>query len=139
MLAGVPQAPLPPDLQRFLAKPRPAVIATIRPDGSPVTAACWYEWTDRGVLLTMDADSRRIQNIRRDPRVALTVLGDSWYTQVSLLGRAVEIQDDLEFMDADRLSIRYLGEPYDRRDHPGVTVIVDVERWHVWGDPSASS
>lgn len=133
----MPQAPVASDLQRFLAKPRPAVVATIRPDGSPATAACWYEWTHRGLLLTMDADGRRIQNIRRDPRVALTVLGDSWYTQVSLLGRVIEIRNDLEFVDADRLSMRYLGQPYDRRDHPGVTVIIEVERWHTWGDPGA--
>ncbi len=100
-------------------------------------AAC--EWTEGRLLLTMDADGRRIQNIRRDPRVALTVLGDNWYTHVSLLGRAVEIRDDLDFVDADRLSMRYLAEPYDRRDYPGVTVIVEVERWHTWGNPSVAS
>ena len=54
---------------------------------------------------------------------------------VSLLGHAVEIRDDPDFADADRLSMRYLGEPYDRRDRPSVSVVVEVERWHTWGDP----
>ncbi len=69
------RAPLPPELERFLTKPRPAVVSTLRPDGSPVTTVTWYEWLAGRVLLTMDADGRRIRNIRRDPRVALTVLG----------------------------------------------------------------
>ncbi len=132
------RAPLPPELERFLAKPRPAVVSTLRPDGSPVTTATWYEWLAGRVLLTMDANGRRIRNIRRDPRVALTVLGDDWYTHVSLLGRAVEIRDDPDFVDVDRLSLRYLGEPYDRRDWSSVSVLVEVDRWHTWGDPSSA-
>jgi len=33
----VPHAPLPPELQRFVAKPRHAVVGTVRADGTPVT------------------------------------------------------------------------------------------------------
>ncbi len=85
----MPPAPLPPELERFLAKPRPAVVATIGRDGSPVTAATWYEWADGRILLSMEVSGYRIRNIRRDPRVSLTVLGDSWYSHVSLPVRVV--------------------------------------------------
>jgi PPOX class probable F420-dependent enzyme len=134
----MPPAPLPPELEAFLERPRPAVIATVRADGSPVTAATWYEWTGGRFLVTMDAAGRRIRNIRGNPNVALTVLGDSWYDHVSLLGRAVEIRDDPDFVDVDRLSMRYSGKPYEPRDWSSVAVVVEVERWHTWGDPGSA-
>ena len=33
----MPTSPLPDELRDFLAKPNPSVIATLRPDGQPVT------------------------------------------------------------------------------------------------------
>ena len=134
----MPAAPLPSSMARFLAVPRAAVVGTIRPDGSPVTSATWYEWADGRMLLTMDAAGLRIRNIRRDPRVALTVFGDDMYTSLSVLGSAVEIREDPEFVDIDRLSLRYKGRPYEDRDWRSVTVLVEVERWHAYGDPAAA-
>lgn len=131
----MPRAPVQPEIGEFLAVPRPAVVGTIGQDGGPVTAATWYEWADGRFLLNMEARSRRIGNIRRDPRVSLTVLADSWYSHVSLLGRAIEIRDDVDFRDVDRLSMHYLGELYGEYDEPCLSVIVEVERWHTFGDP----
>jgi PPOX class probable F420-dependent enzyme len=133
----VPPAPLPAELERFLDPPRAAVVATLRHDGAPVTTATWYQWEDGRILLNMDADGRRIRNLRRDPRVALTVFGDDMNTHLSLLGTVVEIRDDPEFADVDRLSQRYEGRPYAERDWQSITVLVEVERWHTWGDPVA--
>ena len=46
--------------------------------------------------------------MRRDPRVSLTVMdGPDWYRQVTVFGHAVEIRDDPEFKDIDRLCLRY--------------------------------
>ena len=134
----MPPAPLPPELRHFLGTPRPAVVATLRTDGSPVTAACWFEWSDGRILLAMEASGRRVQNLSRDPRVALTALGDDWYHHVSILGRAIEIRADEEFEVIDRMSMRYLGTAYEFRDEPIAVAVVDVERWHTYGDPPAS-
>jgi PPOX class probable F420-dependent enzyme len=134
----VPAAPLPSALLAFLAGPRQAVVGTVREDGSPVTTACWYGLQDDGrVLLSMDRDSHRLKHLRGEPRVALTVLGDSWYNQLSLLGRVVEIREDSGLADIDALSQRYRGEPYEDRSYTGVSVLFEVDRWHTWGDPAA--
>ncbi len=136
----MPAAPLPPALLAFLAEPHSAVVGTVRDDGSPVTTACWYGLEDDGrILLTMDRDSHRLGHLRGEPRVALTVLGNDWYNQLSLLGRAVEIREDPELADIDALSRLYLGEPYEDRSYNGVSVLVEVERWHTWGDPAGES
>jgi hypothetical protein len=113
-------------------------VGTVREDGFPVTTACWYGLQDDGrVLLSMDRDSHRLKHLRGEPRVALTVLGDSWYNQLSLLGRVVEIRVDSGLADIDALSQRYLGEPYEDRSYTGVSVLFEVDRWHTWGDPAA--
>jgi PPOX class probable F420-dependent enzyme len=127
-------ASLPPELARFLSSPRRAVMATVRRDGGPATTACWYDLVDGRVVFAMFADATRLRNIRRDPRVALTVLADDWYAHVSVMGRAVEIRDDPELVTLDQLSMRYIGEPYPDRQ-PGVSVTVEIERWHTYGSP----
>jgi len=129
----VPTVPLPPELDAFLRLPNPAVVATIRPDGSPHTAATWYDWDGGRALLNMDESRLRLRFMRRDPRVALTVLGeDSWYSHVSLLGRIVSIEDDPDLADIDRLARRYTGRPFRTRDARRVSAWLEPERWHAW-------
>jgi PPOX class probable F420-dependent enzyme len=129
----MPEPPLPPHVDDFLSRPNPAVVATLRPDGSPHTAATWYDWEEGRILLNMDEGRLRLRFIRRDPRVSLTVLDeDNWYKQVTLMGRAVLIQDDPDLLDIDRLSQRYRAAPYRVRDRKRVSAWVDVERWYGW-------
>jgi hypothetical protein len=114
------------------------VVGTVRADGSPVTTACWYALLEDGrVMLTMDRDSYRLRHLRGNGGVALTVLGNDWYDQLSILGRAVEFRDDPDLADIDHLSQHYLGEPYEDRSYNGVTVLVEIDRFHTWGDPAA--
>ena len=135
----MPRGRLPDGLARFLAAARPAVVSTLGPGGEPATAAVWYLFTDGRLLLSMDAAGPRCRNLRADDRIALTVLADDWYNHVSLLGRAVELRDDPDFVDVDRLSLHYRGTPYEPRDWSPVTAIVEIQRWHTYGDPAAQS
>ena len=131
----MPAAPVPPDVEEFLRKPNLAVVATLRPDGSPHTAATWYDWEDGLVLLNMEDTRLRLRFLRRDPRAALTVLdADSWYRHVSLLGRVVRIEDDPDLVGIDRLAVRYTGKPFRTRDRKRVSAWLLPERWHEWGD-----
>lgn len=129
----MPEAPVPPEVDAFLRKPNPALIATLRPDGSPHTVATWYDWDDGRVLVNMDESRLRLRFMRGDPRVSLTVLDEaSWYTHVSLLGRVVSLEEDRDLAGIDRLAIRYTGRPFSRRDAKRVNAWVEVERWHSW-------
>jgi PPOX class probable F420-dependent enzyme len=124
---------LPPELGEFLTRPNPAVIATVAPDGSPHTAATWYLWEDGRVHVNMADTRKRLANVRNDPRVSLTVLGeDGWYRQVTLRGRVVSIEPDPELESIDRLSRHYLGQPYGARDQQRVAAWIEVETWYAW-------
>jgi PPOX class probable F420-dependent enzyme len=127
----VPQAPLPPELVEFLKEPHAAVIATVRSDGAPYTAATWYDWDNGRLLVNMDFERLRLSHMRRDPRVAVTVLDiEDWYHAVTVLGRVAEFRDDDKFADIDRLSSRYRGEPYWNRDRKRITALIAPDRWH---------
>jgi hypothetical protein len=79
----------------------------------------------------MDFERLRLSHMRRDPRVAVTVLdiGD-WYRAVTVLGTVVEIRDDIGLADIDRLSVRYRGTAYWNRERKRVTALIEPERWH---------
>ncbi len=131
----MPRVPVPPELDEFLRLPNPAVVATLRPDGSPHTVPTWYDWQDGRVLLNMEDTRLRLRYLRRDPRAALSVFGsgeDGWYRHVSLLGRVTSIADDESLEDIDRLALRYTGKPFRKRDKPRVSAWLEPERWHGW-------
>jgi PPOX class probable F420-dependent enzyme len=126
---------MPDRVVELLRRPNPAVMATLAADGRPVTVATWYLLDDDGrVLLNLDAGRARLKHIRQDPRVALTVLGDDWYTHVSVQGRVVSLVDDEDLRDIDRLSRHYTGKPYSNRQRPRVSAYVEIDRWHGWGE-----
>ncbi len=127
--------PFPDPVHKLLAAPNPAVITTLRSDGQPVSVATWYLMAgDERVLVNMDEGRRRLAHLRRDPRVSITVLQDGdWYTHVSLVGRVIEMYDDVGLADIDRLSRHYRGRDYAVRDRGRVSALVEVDRWHGWG------
>src|ERR1700761_3886604 len=100
----MPSTPLPAAVLDLLARPNPAVMATVAADGRPVTVATWYLLEPDGtILLGLDAGRARPDPLRRDPRVSLTALADDdWYVQVSVQGTIDEIVDDEGLRDIDR-------------------------------------
>ncbi|MEO8290685.1 MAG: PPOX class F420-dependent oxidoreductase [Gaiellaceae bacterium] len=129
----MPRAPVPPDVDDFLRQPNPAVVASLRRDGSPHTVATWYAWEENRVLLSMDESRLRLRFMRRDPRVALTVLDQKgWYRHVSLQGRIVAIEEDLGLRDIDRLAVHYTGDPFRTRERRRFSAWMEVEAWHAW-------
>lgn len=127
--------PLLSDAAReMLAKANPAVIATVRADGQPVSAATWYLLRDDRILVNMDQARVRLKHLAKDPRVSLTVIdqGD-WYTHLTVIGRVTEMYDDHGLADIDALSRHYTGEQYPDRERPRVSALIEVDRVHGWG------
>jgi PPOX class probable F420-dependent enzyme len=129
----MPKPPLPDEADRLLRKVNPAVIATLRHDGSPHTAVTWYDWDGVRVLVNMDAARARLKHMRRDPRVSLTVMdSESWYRQLTIFGRVVEIRDDPEFKDIDRLSLRYTRRQFHNRLRARISALIEPVGWYGW-------
>ena len=128
----MPKPPIPEELQALLREPNPAVIATLKPDGAPHSVATWYLWEDGRVLVNMDEGRKRLDYLRENPRVSITVLdGDSWYRHITLHG-TIALEDDRHLKDIDRISKHYMGGAYSQRDRDRVSGWIEVESWHAW-------
>ncbi|GAA3849411.1 PPOX class F420-dependent oxidoreductase [Streptomyces sp. NPDC003631] len=128
--------PLPAAAVEMLRRTNPAVIATLRADGQPVSTPTWYLWEEDGrVLVNMDEGRVRLTHLRRDPRVSLTVLDkEDWYTHVTLVGRVTEMEADKDLGDIDRVAEHYIGRSYPDRERGRVSAWITIDRWHGWGD-----
>lgn len=61
----------------LLASSAVATIATLNPDGSPQLSSAWLGVEDGEIVFGTLDDQRKLRNLRRDPRVALTVQSDN--------------------------------------------------------------
>ncbi|MDQ3987689.1 MAG: pyridoxamine 5'-phosphate oxidase family protein [Actinomycetota bacterium] len=130
----MPKPPLPEELSELLAKPNPSVITTVRPDGQPVSVATWYLWDNGGVLVNMDEGRKRLDYMRHEPRVTITVFDSAdGRTHVSMQGRIIELRDDPQLVDIDRLARHYTGEQYPNRQRNRISAWIAIDRWHGWG------
>jgi PPOX class probable F420-dependent enzyme len=80
-----------PLVQSFLASREVVVLATLMPDGAPVATPMWFlPEPDALVMLSVD-DTRKVANVRRDPRVAVvaeTTTPEGAIRGVTVRGRA---------------------------------------------------
>ena len=124
-----------PQALDFLRAHHRAVLATTRRDGSPQLSPVAVGVDADGLIVISSRETAvKIRNLRRDPRVSLTVLDEeSWYTHVSVLGRVVDLADDTDLSGIDSLSRHYGGRPYPDRESPRVDGWIEVDRYHGWG------
>ena len=99
-----------PRIQRFLDRPRFGSLATIDADGAPFAAVVWYELVGDRILVNSAEGRRWPANLRRDPRISLTV--EQGYDYVTVLGR-VTIDDDQGRAQRNMAEIaaRYITKP----------------------------
>jgi len=136
----MPALPLPPAIEALVRAANPAVVASVRANGTPHSAATWYDWEDGRVLLNMDASRLRLRFLKHNPAVSLTILDNAnWYRHITLVGHIEEMHADEGLREIDRLAMRYVGTPYPERTHPRVTAWMRVTSWHGWDATGAIS
>jgi PPOX class probable F420-dependent enzyme len=141
----MPKAPVPPDVSEFLKQRHPAIVSTVRPDGSPHAATTWYMWDGERILLNIDRSRRRFAYMEANRRIALTVIdADDWGRSVTLLGEIEEFRPDPDLADIDKLALRYQGYTFEARVRDSVTILMRVDAWHgwnidhIWGKPGVT-
>ena len=129
---------IPPSLRELLATGPLAHVVTLDPDGTPHVTLAWAGFDgDEIVMATFYLlDQRKIQNMRRDPRVVLSFQakeysGQGLWPYAVVQGRVREITEGGALEVMDRLAEFYIGpgQRYPTRDVPdGLVVHVTVER-----------
>lgn len=84
-----------PEIQQLLDEPGHLVrVATVDEDGSPRVVPIWYLHRDGEILFTPRARSVFLANLRRDPRVGLSIDEEPLpYRKVSVQGEARLVHD----------------------------------------------
>ena len=116
---------LDPDVRRVLDGTSIAHLASVLPDGAPHSVPVWVDTQGDHVAFLTGPDSRKARNLRRDPRVALSLTpADNPYQPVLVRGRVVEwLQGDAAWAIVDRISTKYTGNPYPRDDERVIALI----------------
>ncbi|MFM9443942.1 PPOX class F420-dependent oxidoreductase [Streptomyces acidiscabies] len=107
-----------------------ASVATLGPDGAPHNSVVWMKREDDTVLLTSLDNRQKVRNLRRDPRISVTVFDlANPYASVEIRGRA-EILPDPEKRLPHDLAHKYLGidPPAEKDDEARVVIRVVPEK-----------
>jgi PPOX class probable F420-dependent enzyme len=94
-----------------------AHIATLLPDGAPHSVPVWVGVEGTQIAFLTSPSSRKAQNIDRDPRVAISITQrDRPFVMAQIRGRIVRrIEGDAAWAIIDRISQKYIGQPYEPR------------------------
>ncbi|MBO9522447.1 MAG: TIGR03618 family F420-dependent PPOX class oxidoreductase [Nocardioidaceae bacterium] len=116
---------LDPDLRRVLDGPAIGHLATVLPDGSPHSTPVYVGTEGDRVVLFTGPGTRKARNLRRDPRLAISIApAENPFAPTLLQGRVVAwIEGDQAWEIIDRLVAKYVDEPYPRTEERVVAVI----------------
>lgn len=104
---------LPEAALALLRAPSTCYLATTMPDGSPQLTQVWVDTDGTDVLINTVEGHQKLRNVRRDPRVALTLSDPARPSDyVQIRGTVHEITTDGAREHIDVLSMKYLGKPY---------------------------
>lgn len=103
------------EVQKLTKGPNIAVLATLLPSGRVQAQPVWIDSDDECVLVNTEVGRTKAENVRRDPRVTVTVLdADDPYHYAEIRGDVVETVTGPEARHhIDDLSVRYTGKLYD--------------------------
>ncbi|MFE9657315.1 PPOX class F420-dependent oxidoreductase [Micromonospora sp. NPDC006431] len=120
---------LDPAVRRILDGASIAHLATILPDGSPHTTPVYVGTHGDRVVFFTGPGTRKARNLRRDPRMALSIApADNPFTPVVVRGRVLEwIEGEPAWEIIDRLVTKYTDQPYPRGQER-VVALIEPER-----------
>lgn len=104
-------------------------LATLMGDGSPQVTPVWVDYDGKYVRFNSALGRVKDKNIRRDPRVAISVQDpQNPYRYVAVRGRVVEITQNGADDHINKLAKKYLGKDVYPFRQPGeVRVLYKVE------------
>lgn len=119
---------LNPDVRQVLDGTSIAHIATVLPDGAPHSVPVWIGTRGDHVVILTGPGSRKARNLRRDPRVAVSLTpADNPFEPITLRGRVVDwLEGDAAWEVVDEIAMKYIGSPY-TRDRERVVALIEPD------------
>jgi PPOX class probable F420-dependent enzyme len=119
-------------VRELLEAPNVVSVATLDASGAPDVKVVWADLDDGQIVLNTAEGREWPENVRRDPRVTITVINpENPYQYGQVRGRVVEDTHEGADESIDRLAKKYLGTdtyPHRREDEQRVIFRVEPER-----------
>ena len=126
-------SPIPADLADLLESTALAHVATIGPDGAPQVNPVWFDWDGRYLRFSQTTQRQKVRNLRRDPRIALSIVDpNNPQRYLELRGVVASIEPDPDLAFVDKVTRKYMGRERDPSWNPPgeERVVVVVEPRH---------
>jgi PPOX class probable F420-dependent enzyme len=121
--------PIPDAVRELLEAPNYAHLSTLRADGSPRNWVVWLGLEGDRILVCTSEAVWKAKDMRRDPRVAMSVADlHNPYRMAALQGRVVEIRPDEGCRYMDPISIKYTGARFPSRGPDRVCFVIAVQK-----------
>jgi PPOX class probable F420-dependent enzyme len=118
---------IPEEVRPLLEAANFAHLSTLRADGSPRNWVVWVGLEGNHVLVCTGDDSWKARDMRRDPRVGLSIVDlANPYRMAALQGRVVEARDDQDCRYMDPISIKYTSKPFPLRGPGRVCFVISI-------------
>lgn len=119
-----------PRIREFFEGKNFAFLSSVMKDGSPHVTPTWVDIEDDNILINTALGRIKQINISRDPRIALSIIGqDNQYEMVTVRGKVTEqITGDVAEKHIDKLARKYINlDKYPRRSKNEQRVILKIK------------
>jgi PPOX class probable F420-dependent enzyme len=106
-----------------------AHLATLMPDGRPQVTPVWVDFDGRHVIINSAKGRVKDRNLRRDPRVALSIQDpENPYRYLEVRGKVVEVTEEGADQHIDKMAKKYMGQDrYPGRSPGEVRVLYKIK------------
>ena len=121
--------PIPGNVRELLDAPNYVHLTTLRADGSPRNWVVRVGLEDDHILVCTSDAIWKAKDMRRDPRVALSVADTANpYRMAAIQGRVADVRPDQDCRYMDPISIKYTGVPFPSRGPDRACFVIAVEK-----------
>jgi PPOX class probable F420-dependent enzyme len=132
MTTQVGQSMIPNSHKDILESTALAHVATIGPSGEPQSNPVWFDWEGEHVKFSQTKSRQKYRNVKRDPRIALSIVDpEDPYRYLEIRGVVERIDEDPDLAFINSMSKKYRGEDKYQNHRPGdERVVVFVRPEH---------
>jgi len=124
---GATRVAIPAEMRQMLDAPNYVHLSTLRGDGSPRSWVVWVGLEGERLLICTDDSTWKAKDMRRDPRVALSLVDSTNpYRMAAIQGRVVEVRLDPECRYMDPIALKYTSAPFPYRGRGRVCFVIEV-------------
>jgi PPOX class probable F420-dependent enzyme len=123
--------PLPESVKKVLEDKAYGHVVTFNPNGQPQLTMVWMDVDGNEALFNTAEGRKKVQNLRRDPRIMISVQNRSEPQSYVVLNGAATLTETGADAHIDKLAKRFLGldkYPYRQPGEKRVIVRVKIDR-----------